>query len=460
LGHGPGDAAHLDLAQVLEATAAPLLVYALDGTPLLMNAAARDLLGLEPGENARFGGSGFRLLEPDGVTPIRRDRHPFTLSASGQDVDAELVMESPDGRRRRLMTQCRGLRGADGSLQSVVITALDVTDLHDQHRLVSRQAAMVSVIGEASRAVLRENDARTAMCRAAADVSDALVATIMEPNGDDRLVATACYGAELVGLSVPLDETSMVSEAFLTGRTLTLANVADDPRVSRDLLAAWERLDRGPMVGAAWIPVMDRGRGVGLLSVAFDRVVDDWPDRIAALEILAGETAVALERQNLLRRLSTEAWTDGLTGAANRRAWDATIEQRMRHAERSVTPLAVVLLDLDHFKQFNDTHGHLAGDDVLRDAVAAWQQRLRPGDLLCRWGGEEFAVLLPGCTLRGAVRVATTLRTLVPRSQTASAGVAVWTGQESADDLMRRADAALYTAKAAGRNRVVSDTRR
>jgi EAL domain-containing protein (putative c-di-GMP-specific phosphodiesterase class I) len=113
------------------------------------------------------------------------------------------------------------------------------------------------------------------------------------------------------------------------------------------------------------------------------------------------------------------------------------------------------MLDLDHFKIFNDEQGHLAGDRILQTVVTSWLAVLRGGDVLSRYGGEEFAVLLSGCRLDTAASIVERLRELVPRGLTCSAGVAQWDGAESVTALMSRCDAALYEAKARGRNRMV-----
>jgi diguanylate cyclase (GGDEF)-like protein len=117
--------------------------------------------------------------------------------------------------------------------------------------------------------------------------------------------------------------------------------------------------------------------------------------------------------------------------------------------------LLLALLDLDHFKRFNDTYGHQMGDQLLKDAVAAWKSRLRRGDVLARYGGEEFVVLLPQASLDHAYEVVERLREAMPLDQSFSAGLAVWDRQEPSDALLARADAALYAAKDAGRDQVV-----
>ena len=114
------------------------------------------------------------------------------------------------------------------------------------------------------------------------------------------------------------------------------------------------------------------------------------------------------------------------------------------------------MLDLDRFKHFNDDRGHQAGDRLLKQATSAWCEQLRSSDMLARYGGEEFAVLLPGCTLRDAEALLERLRAAMPEEQTVSAGVACWDGSESAEELVGRADSALYAAKRAGRDRLIT----
>jgi diguanylate cyclase (GGDEF)-like protein len=157
-------------------------------------------------------------------------------------------------------------------------------------------------------------------------------------------------------------------------------------------------------------------------------------------------------------QLAALARHDGLTGMPNRRTWDGELPVAMDRARRDGVPLSVALLDLDHFKRFNDQHGHQAGDRLLKSATAAWSAVLRSTDLLCRYGGEEFGVLMPGATIEQAGEVLERLRAVTPREQTFSAGLACWDAQEISEELVARADRALYAAKAAGRDRVIVDS--
>jgi diguanylate cyclase (GGDEF)-like protein len=178
---------------------------------------------------------------------------------------------------------------------------------------------------------------------------------------------------------------------------------------------------------------------------------------IALFLLVVGRMAGLIRQvEQQAAQLETLAQHDPLTGAANRRAWDHTLPVEMDRARRTGAPLAVALLDLDHFKRFNDQYGHQAGDQLLKRATAAWQTLLRTSDLLARYGGEEFAVLLPSSTLGQAIEVVDRLRQATPLAQTFSAGVALWHGDETSDQLVARADKALYQAKQVGRNRVLA----
>ena len=162
------------------------------------------------------------------------------------------------------------------------------------------------------------------------------------------------------------------------------------------------------------------------------------------------------QRAELLEQVQVLARIDGLTGVANRRVWDEELPREVDRAKRSGRQLCIAILDLDHFKVFNDTHGHQAGDRLLKATASAWQATIRATDLLVRYGGEEFALLLPNCFSAHALTLANRLRAVMPDGVTVSIGVAAWDGQESPEALLARADSALYTAKASGRDRCVT----
>lgn len=185
---------------------------------------------------------------------------------------------------------------------------------------------------------------------------------------------------------------------------------------------------------------------------------------VTGLVLLA--TWLAINRYQ--RRLETMATTDQLTGLASRHAYEILIDQALRDSRRSGQPLALVLLDVDGFKMVNDQFGHVAGDRVLCGIGNAMRASLRSSDIICRWGGDEFLVALRNCDLANAERLAETMRQTVAGAAftyegtsipvTVSLGVAVLRPDESAQDLVIRADATMYQAKRDGRNCVRSDT--
>jgi diguanylate cyclase (GGDEF)-like protein len=187
---------------------------------------------------------------------------------------------------------------------------------------------------------------------------------------------------------------------------------------------------------------------------------------VAVLRHRISEQAAVIQQQNAT--LKDLSFQDGLTGIANRRKFDETLEAEFERATRTSTPLSLLMLDIDHFKSLNDQYGHQCGDECLvRVANALKSTSLRAADLVARYGGEEFAVILPGCEEAGAIAVAESMRIAVldlaitdansPFNQSVSISVGAATilpgSGESAAALVGMADAAMYDAKLSGRNR-------
>ncbi|HTU97420.1 MAG TPA: diguanylate cyclase [Solirubrobacteraceae bacterium] len=211
---------------------------------------------------------------------------------------------------------------------------------------------------------------------------------------------------------------------------------------------------------AVAVPATREGEVVGVIEfLSADVRVRDRA-AVGALATVGGHIGELLgvleERHALLRRLETLALTDQLTGLPNRRAWEDTLARELARAARDALPACIAVLDIDAFKRYNDERGHLAGDALLSQAAEAWRTQLRGGDVLARYGGDEFAALIPGRALETAVVVVERLRRAAPEGCTCSAGVAMWDGAETAVDLFGRADAALYVAKQSGRNQLAA----
>jgi diguanylate cyclase (GGDEF)-like protein len=231
------------------------------------------------------------------------------------------------------------------------------------------------------------------------------------------------------------------------------------------------------LYAASFLSPRQAAAQLGLIAVCYGLVlarVDAGDDAITRWGLTVGTLAVATfvtgslvrrlrsqvcqqqlaarERERLMGVLETAALTDALTGLPNRRAFDNQLERELVRADRLGISVCVGMLDLDHFKLFNDSHGHAGGDRLLREAAAAWSGELRGSDLLGRHGGDEFTLLLPDCDEPDGLALVERLRAATPPGQTVSTGLATWDRHESAAQLLARADAALYEAKAAGRD--------
>jgi diguanylate cyclase (GGDEF)-like protein len=152
-------------------------------------------------------------------------------------------------------------------------------------------------------------------------------------------------------------------------------------------------------------------------------------------------------RKELQQELEHLANHDPLTGVGNRRRLADHLEMVLADAARTGAPLCLISLDLDGFKNYNDKHGHAAGDRLLKSAASAWNTVLRAEDVITRMGGDEFLVVLPNCALDVSERVASRLREAVPDGQSCSAGITSWNGKDSADEFLLAADEALYRTK-------------
>ena len=196
-------------------------------------------------------------------------------------------------------------------------------------------------------------------------MTSADAAFLVEPVDDDMLVVTACSGADMAGTTIPRAYDSALAEAFRTGQPLFL----DDPIGSTVVTP----LPLAEVIGSImWQPVFRGGRTIAVIMVKWPYRLDSVAERAArALDLLADETSVALAQDEMRAELQALARTDPLTGLPNRRAWDDQLAVVGEVAFVTEQPLVVAMVDLDHFKRFNDRHGHGAGDEHLREFAGA-----------------------------------------------------------------------------------------
>ncbi len=282
-------------------------------------------------------------------------------------------------------------------------------------------------------------------------------------------------GLPLVADVLPCSQVAVVLRDAESGRTEPVAtwpppagaarrrSDSGGPRLARS--DAVERAFRSdaivvdPDVCAIPIGYTERGPLVlALLRKATSKPTGLLPEEAA--EFVGAAFLRVSSRAAFVANLRLESMTDPLTGLANRRSLVERLSGDMARASRSGLPVSVAMVDLDRFKEYNDRHGHLAGDTVLRAVAALMVSKLRRQDLVARYGGEEFCLVLPDTDLRNAVRLLDAIRLatgeLAGGAVTLSAGITQWDGSEGVTSVVNRADHALYQAKHRGRDQVVA----
>jgi diguanylate cyclase (GGDEF)-like protein/PAS domain S-box-containing protein len=305
---------------------------------------------------------------------------------------------------------------------------------------------------------------------AAAEVVDTEFSTIVLLDRDSgRYVLKALRGAPgsaVLGAEIKPGEGT--AGRAIASRTLVVQDIT-----SLSVAASMRHAVGPEPIATAGVPLIREGAVLGAMS--FVRRTTRRPAfselELEVLPLIAAQTALALANVQLLEEVSELAIRDGLTGLFNRRHFDATLEHLLQRRARdrgTRPPMAAIMFDLDHFGRFNKEHGHQAGDAVLRAFAAILLGRLRASDLVGRYGGEEFVVVLEGATVEEAVAVADEIRTTLEAHEvmgpdggvlraTVSAGCAALSDEEpTADALIRASDVGLFMAKRAGRNQVVA----
>jgi diguanylate cyclase (GGDEF)-like protein len=247
----------------------------------------------------------------------------------------------------------------------------------------------------------------------------------------------------------------------LWGRALALGKtlIEDDVRSSSEYVGFYQET-RSRMC----IPLVSFGQTLGVLMLESEHSGSFHEGDVESLEAVADICATAIQNAHYVERVKQLAYLDGLTGIFNRRFFELRVLEEIDRARRFNGGMAVVMVDIDQFKRLNDEFGHLLGDEVLRQVSSMFHQQLRKIDVVCRYGGEEFAILLSQTNPQHSLAVAEKLRRLVetwqfpgvPQCVTISAGVATYPDHGTTrDELVKSADAGLYAAKQGGRNRVL-----
>jgi diguanylate cyclase (GGDEF)-like protein len=285
-------------------------------------------------------------------------------------------------------------------------------------------------------------------------IAGAASVQFIERLDEGHLVVTTSSGfPDLTGTRIGLTETSISGHVWRSTETVFVDEAHSHPLASPRLLG------RANARSTMWAPVLIDGEVVAIVSIVWSQRVGQVTQlQRAAVDTIVSEAALALMSERMRRSLEEWSMTDPLTGLLNRRGWERQVVALDAARREEQSPTIVALLDFDHFKAYNDTHGHAAGDTALSGFGTAVSGARRTNDLVARWGGEEFAIALPDCPAPAAVSALERLTRCVPRELTCSVGYTLLRPDEEIGDAMRRADKALYAAKDSGRNQIRSDT--
>jgi len=333
--------------------------------------------------------------------------------------------------------------------------ALQNARLYALERRRARQLEAINKIAQQSTAVIELQDL---LGRACPVIQEAFqvphVSILLRDEGDLVMRAhsgklTPCFpeGGRFPSTQAPW------SEAIANG-TLIEKDLSAAPDAFRLFKECCSRMS---------IPLISFGQTLGVLTLHSDRKNAFRESELQSLESVADICANSIQNAQYVDRVKQLAYLDGLTGIFNRRFFEMRILEELERARRYGNAMAVIMADIDQFKRLNDEFGHLLGDEVLRQVSSLFHQQLRRIDVVCRYGGEEFAILLTQTNAEQAMNIAEKLRRMVekwqfpgvPRTVTISAGVAAFpTHGTTRDEMIQAADNGLYAAKQAGRNHV------
>jgi diguanylate cyclase (GGDEF)-like protein len=334
--------------------------------------------------------------------------------------------------------------------------ALENARLYSLERQRARQLEAINAIAQQSTAVLEVDDLLARVCSVIQQKFQVPhVSLCLREEGD--LVMRAHEGTltPMIALSgrIPADREPW-SSMLATGGTVVEKDLTAQPDSLKLFAESASRLS---------IPLISFGQTLGVLTLHSEKRNAFRECDLQSLEAVADICASAIQNAHYVERIRQLSYLDGLTGIFNRRFFELRIMEEIERARRGENGMAVIMADIDHFKKLNDEFGHLLGDEVLRQVSSLFHRQLRKIDVVCRYGGEEFAILLTQTNAEHAMGVAEKLRKLmegwqfpgVPRTVTLSAGVAAFPDHGTGrDELIRAADNGLYAAKQGGRNRV------
>jgi diguanylate cyclase (GGDEF)-like protein/PAS domain S-box-containing protein len=456
------EAAHANA--LVDTAGVALIAFDLDGYLTIWNRAAELLYGYSAAELI---GRHASL-----VAPSNQKSHIASTIAALLRGEARRNIETvhwrADGTRIDVSLNFAVMRDERGEAIGISATARDITDEKRVETTVKRERdllrSLVKIQQELAAASEKPlDDVMQLVCERTQDLTGAEGAGIQIPKADDMVLRSGCGTlAFFIGTEIHRDM-SLLGECLDSDIIL---HCRDTRKLNR---ARRESVERMGVRSLMLVPLHGQDGIVGLLEIVSSKPGGIDESAAEVLQIVAGFFAGALDRaaradveRALRAELAALAVTDGLTGLKNHRSFQERLSEEVARAHRNETPLSVIMLDVDWFKQYNDSYGHPAGDRVLKQVAEILQRNARQTDLVARYGGEEFVLILPHTDIAGAAALAERIRADIAanawnlRAVTASLGVAEVLPEDTPATLLARADASLYRAKSTGRNAVAA----
>lgn len=448
-----------------------------DGRFFMVNPASEKLLGIDPGAVPPLEEWPFRLgiFHPDGQTPFKPDDLPLARVLRGEECQEEVLFICNPKVPHGLYLSVNGvpLRNASGEVIGGIVVHADVNEKKKIEKMIlkdneflklaldkmeryNHEITMLVNLLESLQACLSEKEVAKTVVDMMQSMFPDTTGCILTPDlPKNRMEVLASFGEEsTTQSSFSLDDCWAMrrNQAHLSGSTNTS-------------LVCNHLSEREPLEYLC-VPLAAQGQMVGMLHIGsrFEGKLLERQKKLALL--MAEQIALALANLRLRESLRNQSIRDALTGLYNRRYMEEQLEKEVNRSGRDGRKLSALMIDIDHFKEFNDRHGHAAGDTVLGSVGTLLNRMGRKSDLTCRYGGEELVVLFPETRLEDALDLADRLRLAIKelalehRGQplgpvTVSVGVATCPDDgKTAAELLRAADIALYHAKATGRDRV------
>ncbi len=438
------------------------------------------VFGLDPAQSAPTLAENEQQYHPEDRPRLRRILSEAI--ASGQPFRFQARIVRPDGSIRHVEARGRARQSSNGVVSRLFGTVQDITDQKQLEPLLRSQVRQQRLLASMTQRIRQSLDLDAILSTTVQEVRQFFRAdrVLIGQFGEDWRCGVVVESVEpgqscILGSSIVPEPGEDWLTFYTQGHAKAIAHL-ETANLSPEAIAYWRQFQMQAMLT---VGLLQGDRLWGLLSVQCHRPRTWERAEIDLIRQLASQVGIAIQQSELYRQLQYAnqelaylATHDQLTRVANRRHLDDYLQQEWNRAAREGTPLSLVLCDVDYFKQYNDTHGHLAGDECLMEVATAIGRALhRPADFVARYGGEEFAIVLPNTNRAGAVRVVQRIQqelrklTGLPPSpvthtpSTLSFGIVsvIPSPLSSPLNLLEQADQALYRAKAQGRDRYCVD---